>query len=87
MDWVRNRLLDKDASHADMEACAASAPPGARGLLLVPTLGGGTSLEGGAEVRGAYIGLSLEHGRSELARAAYEGVAYGLRVALDELRG
>jgi xylulokinase len=87
MDWARSRLIGKNASHADLEACAAGSPPGARGLLMAPTLGGGTSLEGGAEVRGGYLGLSLDHERSDLIRAAYEGVAYGLRVALDALRG
>ena len=87
MDWARNRVLGDTASLAELEACAAASPPGARGLLMAPTLGGGTSLEGGAEVRGAYLGLSLDHDRSDLVRAAYEGVSYGLRVALDALRG
>lgn len=93
MDWTRG-LLGTDGngpgntglSHAVMEELAAASPPGARGLLMVPTLGGGTSLEGGAEVRGGWIGLSLQHDRGDLSRAAFEGVAYGLRVALDELR-
>lgn len=88
MDWTR-RILGADGEgmgHAAMEKLAETSPPGARGLLMVPTLGGGTSLEGGAEVRGGWIGLSLQHDRGDLLRAAFEGVAYGLRVALDELR-
>ncbi|WP_283179286.1 hypothetical protein [Gemmobacter sp. 24YEA27] len=55
MDWTR-RILGADGEgmgHAAMEKLAETSPPGARGLLMVPTLGGGTSLEGGAEVRGA----------------------------------
>ena len=85
MDWVRG-LLAGEGDHAAIEALAATAPPGAHGLVMVPTLGGGTSLEGGAEVRGGYVGLSLQHDRADMLRAAYEGVAMGLRVALDELR-
>ncbi len=88
MDWVRAMLGPQGAelSHAAMEALANASPPGAHGLLMLPALGGGTSLEGGAEVRGGYLGLSLRHDRGDLLRAAYEGVAYGLRAALDELR-
>lgn len=85
MDWVRD-LLAGTEDHAAMEALAAASPAGAHGLLMVPTLGGGTSLEGGGEVRGGYLGLSLQHDRADMVRAAYEGVAMGLRVALDELR-
>ena len=85
MDWVRD-LLAEGQDHAALEALAATSPPGAHGLLMVPTLGGGTSLEGGAEVRGGYLGLSLQHDRADMVRAAYEGVAMGLRMALDELR-
>ena len=84
-DWGRDLLMGS-GDHAAMEALAAASPAGAHGLLMVPTLGGGTSLEGGAEVRGGYLGLSLQHGRTDMVRATYEGVAMGLRVALDELR-
>jgi xylulokinase len=55
-------------------------------VLFVPTLGGGTSFEGGPEVRGGFVGLGLQHGRAEIMRATFEGIALALRVALDELR-
>jgi xylulokinase len=37
-------------------------------------------------VRGGFLGLDLQHGRADILRASLEGVALGLRVALDELR-
>jgi xylulokinase len=67
-------------------AMAALSPAGANGLLFVPTLGGGTSLEGGPLVRGGFIGLDLKHDRPDILRATLEGIALALRVALDELR-
>lgn len=87
INWVRDSLLATTGEErfAAFDALAAASPPGARGLLMVPTLGGGTSLEGGPAVRGGFIGLDLLHGRADIARAAYEGVALGLRRALDEL--
>ncbi len=37
------------------------------------------------EVRGAWSGMSLKHGRGHLLRAALEGVAFSLRQALEAL--
>ena len=95
IDWVRDTLFADVVEEAKrsgrdpyavLDEFAGQSPRGANGLLLVPTLGGGTSLEGGPAVRGALIGLDLLHGRADIMRAAFEGVALGLRVALDELR-
>ena len=95
LSWVRDRLMrdivleaeaaGRDSYEAIMDL-ALTAPRGARGLLFVPTLGGGTSFEGGPAVRGGFVGLGLQHGRAEIMRATFEGIALALRVALDELR-
>lgn len=95
LSWVRDRLMHdivgeaeaagRDSYDAVMDL-ALAAPRGARGLLFVPTLGGGTSFEGGPAVRGGFVGLGLQHGRAEIMRATFEGIALALRVALDELR-
>jgi len=53
---------------------------------FVPTLSGGTPLEGGATVRGALAHLDLGHGRAHLARAGMEGIAFAMRRCLDALR-
>lgn len=93
--WVQDRLMSdlKAAAeaagrnvHDDLFALAATSPTGARGLVFIPTLGGGTSFEGGPAVRGGFVGLDLKHDRADIMRATLEGVALGLRVALDELR-
>lgn len=95
LTWVRDKLMGDVAaaaaaegrdSHDALMQLALAAPPGARGLLFVPTLGGGTAFEGGPAVRGGFVGLDLQHGRADIMRATLEGVALGLRVALDELR-
>lgn len=93
--WVVDTLLkDVEATaraagedvYGTLAELAATAPCGAKGLLFVPTLGGGTSFEGGAGVRGAFVGLDLIHQRADVLRASYEGIAFGLRAALDALR-
>jgi xylulokinase len=95
LKWVRDKLMQDIAQKAEAEGqdaydaiteLALSVSRGAKGLLFVPTLGGGTSFEGGPAVRGGFVGLGLQHGRAEIMRATFEGIALALRVALDELR-
>jgi sugar (pentulose or hexulose) kinase len=88
--WVADRFFGgrrSRASAADYETLdreAAAVAPGADGLLFVPVLGGGERTD--PSLRGALTGLSLEHGRAHIARAAMEGVAYAIRAQLDLLR-
>jgi xylulokinase len=69
-----------------MSALAASSPAGARGVIFNPSLAGGSSLDISPLIRGAFLGLDLGHTRADLIRAAMEGIALNLRLALDELR-
>lgn len=85
VDWLRAMLTPGADPQAFMDL-AARAPAGANGLIFVPTLGGGTSFEGGPDVRGGMVGLDLGHSPADLARAALEGVALGLRAALGALQ-
>lgn len=60
-----------------------SATPGARGALFLPYLAGERAPLWNPDLRGAFVGLSLEHGRKELARAVVESLAYGLRLVAE----
>jgi xylulokinase len=70
-----------DYERLDREA--AGVPPGADGLLFVPVLGDGERDD--PALRGTVTGLSLRHGRAAWARAAMEGVAFGMRALLEVL--
>lgn len=82
--WLRDIL---GLGYAEMDAAAAAAGVGAHGLFFNPTLAGGSSLDVTPAMRGAFANLDLRHTRGDMARAAMEGVAFGLRQALDALRG
>jgi xylulokinase len=69
-----------------MSALAASSPAGARGVMFNPSLAGGSALDLSPLIRGGFLGLDLGHTRADLIRAAMEGIALNLRLALDELR-
>jgi xylulokinase len=54
---------------------AAASPPGARGLIVLPWLGGARAPWWRDDARAALVGLEPAHGPGDLARAAFEGVA------------
>jgi xylulokinase len=67
------------------ELCAAAAGvrPGAGGLLFLPHLIGERSPHWNPLARGAFVGLTMSHGRAQMARAVLEGVALNLKMILD----
>ena len=67
-----------EEAFAALERLAGSAPAGSRGLFFLPYLMGERSPIWDANARGVYFGLTSAHGRAELARAVYEGVAFAL---------
>jgi xylulokinase len=69
-----------------MIAEAAQVPPGCEGLLFLPYLTGERTPHPDPNARGAFVGLTLRHGKGALVRAVLEGVAYGLRDSLELVR-
>ncbi|MDR1617487.1 MAG: FGGY-family carbohydrate kinase [Treponema sp.] len=60
-------------------ALAAEAAPGAGGLLFLPYLAGERAPLWDPGARGVFVGLSLDTGRAEAARAAAEGICFAIR--------
>src|SRR5205814_1359620 len=58
---------------------AASAPPGADGLLWAPYLMGERTPHRDPNARAALVGLTASHTRAHVVRAIMEGVAFSLR--------
>jgi xylulokinase len=58
---------------------AASAPPGADGVLWAPYLLGERTPHLDPDARAALVGLTASHGRPHVIRAILEGVAFSLR--------
>lgn len=80
LEWAREQLLDADFSW--MDAAAARAEPGARGLLFLPFHTGERTPLWNPHARGALLGMSLNTDRGDMARAVYEGLAFGARHVL-----
>jgi xylulokinase len=93
--WLRDQLCRSIVSEAEknnvdpyelMTAEAEKSPVGSNSVIFNPSLAGGNLLDASPNIRGAFMGLDLGHTRADVIRSAMEGVAFGLRVALDELR-
>lgn len=80
--WLRDVL---GLGYAEMDRLADEAGVGAHGLCFNPSLAGGSSLDITPSIRGAFANLDLRHTRGDMVRAVMEGVAFGLKNALDEL--
>jgi xylulokinase len=75
--------LENASAYRALEAEAGAAPPGCQGLVFLPYLSGERAPLWDPAVRGAYLGISLQHSRSHFTRAAYEGVGYAIRHILE----
>lgn len=62
---------------------AAGVPLGSEGLLVLPYLAGERTPLFDPEARGLVAGLTLRHTRAHVFRAAYEGIAFGIRQMID----
>jgi xylulokinase len=79
-EWLAS-ILGIDVGGLLSEARAAKR--GASGLGFLPYLSGERAPLWDAARRAVFFGLSIDHGRSELCRAACEGLCYGLRLASE----
>jgi xylulokinase len=94
--WLRDSLGKAECAAAalrgedpyDLLTRAASlAPVGCQGLLFLPYLTGERTPHPDPQARGAFVGLTVLHGRNDIIRSVLEGVSFGLRDSLELIRG
>ncbi len=81
--WA-SRLLGF-ADDAELDALAATAPPGAGGVTFIPALAGAMTPVWRPHARGTFHGLTAGHDRAHLARAVLEGLAFACRDVVERL--
>lgn len=75
-DWALAGGQDKNADPYDViTSLAGTAPPGSKGVLLIPHFAGSAAPYWNAEARGLLFGLGQHHTKADLARAVLEGIA------------
>jgi sugar (pentulose or hexulose) kinase len=86
LDWLAGSVTGGAATAESLLAEAASVAPGADGLVFLPYLAGERSPIWDPGARGAFVGLTLGHGRAHLARAVLEAAALALRHVAAPIR-
>jgi xylulokinase len=86
LSWFREHFSPGEDTVEQLAQEAAAVPAGAEGLLFLPYLAGERTPHFDAGARGAFVGLTLSHGRGHVVRAIMEGVAFALRDSLELLR-
>ena len=84
--WFRDAFAP-DIGYPGLVEEAAAVPAGSDGLLFLPYLTGERTPHPDPAARGAFVGLTVHHGRPHLTRAVLEGVAFGLRDSLELTKG
>jgi xylulokinase len=79
LDWFVDDVLGGAIPLATILEQAAATPPGADGLVFLPYLAGERSPLWDPEARGAFVGLTVRHGRAHMARAILEAAALAIR--------
>ena len=79
LDWFRTSVLGSAVTVDALLEEAGQAEPGAGGLVFLPYLAGERSPIWDPGARGAFVGLTLGHGRGHLARAIIEAAALAIR--------
>jgi len=94
--WFRNELGQAEMAEAAKKkvdpyelliAQAEKAPPGCEGLFFLPYLTGERCPYPDPCARGAWIGITRRVDRPMLIRALIEGVTFGMRDAIEIMRG
>ena len=81
--WFREAFYGENESFERLNAEAASAPPGAQGLLLLPHFKGSGAPYWDPQSRGVFYNLTLSTTRGEMARAILEGIAVEMKGSLE----
>jgi xylulokinase len=79
LDWLRTDVLGGGFSVDALIREAADVPAGADGLVFLPYLAGERSPVWDRTARGAFVGLTLRHGRADLTRSVLEAAALAIR--------
>jgi xylulokinase len=88
LEWAVRELYgaehDSDGL-AKMDRDVDEVEPGAGGLIFTPWMFGERCPIPDESLRGAFVNLSINRTRQQMARAVYEGIAYNLRWILDSI--
>lgn len=85
LQWYRDTFFP-NSDFDELVSEAGSAPLGCEGLLFLPYLTGERTPHPDPLARGAFVGLTIRHGRGHITRAVLEGVSFGIKDSFELIR-
>ena len=82
LKWVKETMFP-EVSYEQLMSEAGKVAAGSEGLCFLPHLTGERSPFADPKARGAFVGLTLRHGRGHLVRSVMEGVTFTLAQILE----
>lgn len=83
LEWFKNAAGRREASYESLFAEMEKTAPGAGRLLFLPYLAGERAPLWDPSARGAFIGLTLNHGPADMTRAVAESIGYAIRDVVE----
>lgn len=87
VEWARHLLGDEPLSYNDVQTLLDEAGDEPTGILYYPYLSGSGAPRPDSAVRGAFVGLTLSHGRAALLKAVLEGTAFEMEAIRQSAQG
>ncbi len=84
LKWFKQNFCE-NLSFRELDEIAEKVAPGCNGLTFMPYLCGSIIPKYNPDARGAFLGLTMEHGRGHAVRSILEAVAFMLRENLEYL--
>ncbi|MEN6364322.1 MAG: FGGY-family carbohydrate kinase [Rectinema sp.] len=85
VSWFRKASGDIAGDYEGFFEEVCQVEPGAGRLLFLPYLSGERAPLWDPDARGSFVGLTLNHGRAQMARAVVESTAFAMRDVIDTM--
>jgi xylulokinase len=86
VEWMRGNVLADEIDYDQINQLVESCEPGAAGVFFFPWMMGERVPVDDSSVRAGFVNLGLDHDRSHMLRAIYEGVGYNTVWAMDVVK-
>lgn len=83
LEWARKKVIGDDLDHDQINRLVDDCEPGAGGVFFFPWLMGERVPVDDFSIRGGFANLGLDHDRSHMFRAIFEGVAFNTAWAMQ----
>lgn len=85
LNWFKERFAG-EIELGEIEAIVSGTPVGSNGIIFLPYLNGERTPHRDPNARGTLFGFSSFHGKGDVFRSIYEGVAFALREGADLIK-